>query len=292
MAARSPSPRVSLGATPAEEAKKRGRPPTPKPGETPLSDYRYIDRLGYQFNGAGFVDDRDAHLWLVDAATGEARSLVAGRTPEGEPAWSPDGTRIAFTANRQPHHDLDGRSSVFAVDVATGVVTTIAGGSDAFFVRPTWTRDGTSIVALGDRFPRVGYRCGIWRFAADGSDAGRRGGTDLLAASELKPDAAMNSDMTLGEGAHVVMSADGTSVLFTAPVDGSFELWRVPLDGSGEPVRLTSDKHYLSGWDARRRAIATSWSPSTRARRCRRSWWRSRRERPPARRRRRAGSPS
>ena len=119
----------SLGATPAEEAKKRGRPPTPKPGETPLSDYRYIDRLGYQFNGAGFVDDRDAHLWLVDAATGEARSLVAGRTPEGEPAWSPDGTRIAFTANRQPHHDLDGRSSVFAVDVATGVVTTIAGGS-------------------------------------------------------------------------------------------------------------------------------------------------------------------
>ena len=39
-------------------------------------------------------------------------------------------------------------------------------------------------------------------------------------------------------------------VLFTAPVDGSFELWRVPLDGSGEPVRLTSDTHYLSGWDA------------------------------------------
>ena len=240
----------SLGATIAEESKKRGRPAAPKPGEMPLSDYRYIDRLGYQFNGTGFVDDRDAHLWLVDAETGEARSLVSGPTPEGEPAWSPDGTRIAFTANRRPHPDLDQRSSVFAVDVASGAVTTIAGGPDAAFMRPVWTRDGRAILALGDRFPRVGYRCGIWRFAADGSDAGRRGGTDLLATSELKPDSALNSDVTLGEGPHVVPAADGTTLLFTAPMDGSFELWRVPLDGSGEPVRLTSDRHYLSGWDA------------------------------------------
>jgi acylaminoacyl-peptidase len=59
----------------------------------------------------------------------------------------------------------------------------------------------------------------------------------------------MNSDVTLGEGARLVPSADGTSVLFTAPVDGSYELWRVPIAG-GDPVRLTSDRHYLSGWDA------------------------------------------
>jgi acylaminoacyl-peptidase len=240
----------SLGATLAEESKKRGRPAAPKPGEAPLSDYRYIDRLGYQYNGAGFVDDRDAHLWLIDATSGEARSLVSGRSPEGEPAWSPDGTRIAFTANRRPHPDLDGRSSVFTVDVASGAVTAIADGADAAYFRPAWTRDGRSILAIGDRFPRVGYRCGIWRFAADGSDAGRRGGTDLLATSELKPDSAMNSDVTLGESSRVVPSMDGRSFLFTAPVDGSFELWRHALDGSGEPVRLTLDRHYLSGWDA------------------------------------------
>ena len=71
----------SLGATRAEQDRRRGRPPKPKPGETPLSDYRYIDRLGYQFNGAGFIDDRDAHLWLVDVATGAARPLVVPRPP-------------------------------------------------------------------------------------------------------------------------------------------------------------------------------------------------------------------
>ena len=228
----------SRGATMAEDTRRWGRPPKPKPGETPLSDYRYIDRLAYQYNGIGFIDDHDAHLWVVDADTGEARSLVAGPTAEGEPAWSPDGARIAFTANRRPQPDLDGRSSVFVVDVASREVTTIVGGGDTLFAGPTWTRDGATLLVTGERFPRGYYRIGIWAFAADGSDAGPGGGTDLLAESGLKPDAALNSDVTLGEGTRVIPAADGETVLFTAPVDGSYELWRVGLHGGGEPVRL------------------------------------------------------
>lgn len=240
----------SLGATVEADEKKRGRPAKPKPGEPPLSDYRYLDQLGYQYNGTGFIDDRDAHLWLVDVATGEARPLVVGRTPEASPAWSPDGTRIAFAANRHRDPDLAYRSMVFVVDVGSGAVTAVASGDDALFGSPAWTSDGSAVVVIGGRFPRGGYRTGIWRFAADGSDAGKGGGTDLLATSELKPDAAMNSDVTLGEGTHVRMAADGLSVLFTAPVDGSYELWRVPLAGGALPARLTADRHYLSGWDA------------------------------------------
>ncbi|HEX5828933.1 MAG TPA: S9 family peptidase [Candidatus Limnocylindrales bacterium] len=240
----------SLGATEDEDRRKRGRLPKPKPGETPLSDYRYLDRLGYQYNAQGFIDDKDQHLWLVDVETGEARSLVSGPTAEGNPAWSPDGTRIAFTANRSRSWDLEERRGIWVADVATGDVTPIAFGADSVFVLPTWTRDGEAILALGDRWPRVGYRTGIWRFAADGSDAAKGGGTDLLARSELKPDAGMNSDITLGEGARLIPTADGTAVLFAAPVEGSYELWRLALGGRGEPVRLTEDRHYLSGWDA------------------------------------------
>jgi acylaminoacyl-peptidase len=240
----------SLGATAEADAKKRGRPAKPKPGEPPLSDYRYLDKLGYQYNGTGFIDDQDVHLWLVNVTTGEARPLVAGPAPEAAPAWSPDGTRIAFAANGRRNPDITHRSMVFVVDVATGAVTAVVAGDDSLFHSPAWTRDGSSIVALGDRFPRGEYRTGIWRFAADGSDAGKGGGTDLLASSELKPDAGMTSDVTLGEGARLAMSADGVSVLFTAPVDGSCELWRVPLAGGAEPERLTTDRHYLSGWDA------------------------------------------
>jgi len=238
----------SLAATREAEAKKRNRPAPAKPGETPLSDFRYIDRLNYQFNGAGFVDDNDAHLWLVDADTGEARLLIAGPTAEALPAWSPDGSRIAFAANRHPSPDIHGRSSVFAIEVASGKVTTVAGGADATFWGPVWTRDGKAIVVAGDRFPRVGYRTGIWRFAADGSDAAA--GADLLATSELKPDAGMNSDITKGEACNLRISADGKAVLFTAPIEGSLELWRVSLTSGKPPKRLTEDRQYISGWDA------------------------------------------
>ncbi len=240
----------SLGATPAQEARRRRRPPKPKPGETPLSDYRYLDRLGYQYNGRGFVDDREAHLWLVEVETGRARPLVVGPSAETAPAWSPDGTRIAFAANRHRDPDIDARSSVFVVDVASGEVTPITGGPDALFVTPTWTRDGSAILALGGRFPRAGYRTGIWRFAADGSDAEPGAGHDLLAASELKPDAMMNSDVALDEVARLITAGDGETVLFAAPIEGSVELWRSPIDGSRRPERLTKDRHYLSGWDA------------------------------------------
>jgi dipeptidyl aminopeptidase/acylaminoacyl peptidase len=240
----------SLGATAEADARRRGRPAKPKPGQPPLSDYRYIDRLSYQYNGTGFIDDQDAHLWLVDVATGGARPLVVGPTPEAAPAWSPDGRRIAFAANRRRDADIAHRSMLFVVDVATGSVTAVATGGDALFHSPAWTLDGSSIVTIGGRFPRGEYRTGIWRFAADGSDAGGDGGLDLLALSELKPDAAMTSDVTAGEGARVAMSVDGLSVMFTAPVDGSVELWRVPLAGGAAPERLTADRQYLSGWDA------------------------------------------
>ena len=145
----------SLGATAAEDERRRGRPAKPKPGETPLSDYRYIDRLGYQYNGAGFIDDRESHLWLVDAISGAARVLVSGPSAEAGPAWSPDGTRIAFAANRRTDPDLHWRSGIYAVDVATGEVTTIAGGADATFTTPTWSRDGSAILALGRPLPAV-----------------------------------------------------------------------------------------------------------------------------------------
>jgi Tol biopolymer transport system component len=48
------------------------------------------------------IEESTAHLWLVDAATGEATKLAphAGMSLDETPCWFPDGQRIAFQSNR------------------------------------------------------------------------------------------------------------------------------------------------------------------------------------------------
>ena len=240
---------TSFGVTRAEDRKRRGKPEPPKPGATPPSDYRYFDRLQNMLNGPGFIDDKVEHLWLVDVETGATRRLTDGPTSDDEPAWSPDGTRIAFTASRGRDHDLDWQFDVFAVEVASGRVTRITDGTGCVFGSPTWLPDGKTVAVGGHRFPRAGgSRNDVWLFAADGSDAHPGGGRNLSGRHDLMVGSGMGSDVTPGEPSRLCVTADGSHLLVTAPVRGSYELWRIALaDGALE--RLTDDRHYLSGWD-------------------------------------------
>ena len=241
---------TSFGATRAADRKARRKAEPPKPGAMPTSDYRYFDRLQGMLNGPGFIDDKVGHLWLVDVASGAASRLTDGPTSDAEAAWSPDGTRIAFTASRGRDHDLDYQFDVFVVEVATRRVTRITDGAGCAFGTATWLPDGATLTVVGHRWPRAGgSRNDIWLFPADGSAAHRGGGRNLSGPSDLMVAAGMGSDVTPGEATRLAVTPDGRSLLFTAPIRGSYELWRIALaDGALE--RLTEDRHYLSGWHA------------------------------------------
>ena len=145
---------ASHGATRAADDRHRGihRKAESTAGTPPTSDYRFVDRLDYMLNGAGFTYDRVDHLWLVDVATGEASRLTDGRAADGEPAWSPDGRRIAFTSNRRRNADLvSERLDIHVVDVDTRAVTAVTRGPRSTFSAPTWLPDGVTIAALGHR---------------------------------------------------------------------------------------------------------------------------------------------
>ena len=173
---------TSHGATRAQDRRRRGLGRAVEDGSTPSSDYRFVDRLDYMLNAKGFTYDRISHLWLVDAADGSASRLTEGRAADTEPAWSPDGDRIAFTSNRRPNADLVGGRDIHVVDVANRAVTRITGGRRSEFFRPAWLPDGRSLAALGHRYGgRAGSRHDIWLFAADGSGATQTGGRNLSA---------------------------------------------------------------------------------------------------------------
>ena len=244
---------ASAGATRAEDARRRGiggTQGTPSSGGPPPSDYRFIDRLEYMLNGRGFTYDRVVHLWLIDAVTGTARPLTDGPVSDTEPAWSPDGRRIAFGSNRRRDADLVNRQDIHVVDVETRIVNAITRGPRSVFGAPTWLPDGRTIAALGHRLEgRAGSRNDIWLFAADGSDATLNGGRNLSARHDLMPRATATSDVTIGENAPIIPSADGRWLHFSAPIGGAYELWRIALK-DGRADRLTEDRHTISSWHA------------------------------------------
>ena len=78
------------------------------------------------------------HLFELPVAGGHMKQLTFGPSYDSDPALSPDGTRIAFTSNR----DGSG-SNIFVLDRASKRVTQIT--HDVESSRPAWSPDGRSI---------------------------------------------------------------------------------------------------------------------------------------------------
>ena len=81
----------------------------------------------------------NSEVMVMDRDGGNARNLSNHPHFDGWPAWSPDGTRIAFSSNR---------SDLFTVYVmnadGSGVRAVDTGGTTQ--VRPQWTPDGRAVV--------------------------------------------------------------------------------------------------------------------------------------------------
>jgi Tol biopolymer transport system component len=97
-------------------------------------------------------------LYTIGIDGEEARRLVDGVSAHAAPAWSPDGTRIAYTsfAGYDPIYET-GSIGVRYVDVETGEETDLTGDEYALAFNPSWSPDGAEIAfvvkhqGLGER---------------------------------------------------------------------------------------------------------------------------------------------
>lgn len=217
--------------------------PERKPDDPPKPDTRLIDTLGYQFNGAGFVDDRFTRIWTVDIESGAAELLTRGRHHDNDPQWSPDGRQIAFTSDRHPNPDLGWRSDIYVVDVRGGAVRQVSPGRGRqSWGGASWSPDGRWVAALGTRDWKRGEleQTSVWRIRVRDGLA-----ENLIADADLEAAAAVNSDL-IGIGyVRPQWMADGRWVVFGAPREGSLELWRVEVEG-GRLEQVTRGRHLLA----------------------------------------------
>jgi len=104
-------------------------------------------------------------LHLLDVETGARRQLTAGRGSDGSPAWSPDGSLIAFVSDRA------GAAQVFVISPDGGEARQVTELEKGVVGAPAWSPDGTRLAfsALGPgerRDPARPYRVtrAVYRF--------------------------------------------------------------------------------------------------------------------------------
>jgi Tol biopolymer transport system component/tRNA A-37 threonylcarbamoyl transferase component Bud32 len=250
------------------------RPRLPAPTVVQLTSERLAEAGSFSPDGTQVVFESlgergdSSDLWLKLVGQVEARQLTTGPAADRVPAWSPDGTQIAFTRS--------GSATAFAHAGTIHLVSPMGGAARRLSDLPTfpglsWSPDGRWLAAAclsgapPIRIHLVSTATGEARaltspkpdefdvrpsFAPDGralayATCVQSAGMDLRSApctarvlpldSELRPQGSPRAvTQPLLGLTGIVWTRDGRSIVYAA----ASRLWRVRADGSASPERL------------------------------------------------------
>ncbi|MFQ5606198.1 MAG: hypothetical protein ACE5HS_23245 [bacterium] len=143
------------------------------------------------------------HLWKVNLAQKTEQLLTPNLYSEIQPAWSPDGQWIAFSAMSE----AGGPRRIWLVSADGQTTQQISRGSGSHF-NPTWSPDGKNIAYV----VRQNSESGIWVMAVDSPQK-----------YKLTPDYTHNFSPD--------WSPDSGTIVFTASRNDTLGIWSVPARG-------------------------------------------------------------
>jgi Tol biopolymer transport system component len=180
---------------------------------------------------------RGGDLYVINADGTGLRQLTTGLGEDWEAAWSPDGSRIAFTRYREElGNPRWGEATIYVVNAdGTGLLRLSSRGDSVYDAHPSWSPDGTRIAFYSrrehDADPSHMNDSDIYVMHADGTGAVRLTHHGALVI-------------------HPAWSPDGSRIAFRAwnPDAQAFAIYAMGADGSSLTPIVNGESAYAPAW--------------------------------------------
>ena len=232
-------------------------------------------QLAYSYLPAADGTDVEPLVQIhVMNADGTGDHVLATEMPASDPAWSPDGSRIAFVGSEGDVYDIfvmnadgtgveqltadpatdfaitwtpdgsallytsnpNGDHDIMRFELSTKAITGVTTGPSNDY-EPAISPDGTRIAFTSDRRGQNSYD--VWLAGIDGSDPTRL---------------TVGTNEEVGDSYMPTWSPDGTRIAFASNRTGDFEVYSMPVAG-GEATNLSQNPGADDGW------ARPQWSP-------------------------------